>query len=364
MKKSIVEILNQEEFSKEDLVALMKIDNNTDMELLMKKAYEVKAKYIGKKVYYRGLIEISNICIKNCNYCGIRKGNTKVQRFSMTRSEIMDAVKWIYDHNYASIALQSGERQDEEFVLFIEDLLKEIKKISNGKLGVTLSLGEQTKETYKRWFDAGAHRYLLRIESTKDSLFKKLHPQDNCHTYEVRKRCLEYLRDVGYQVGTGVMIGLPGQTEEDLVNDILFYKDMNIDMIGRWSYILHHDTPLGQEWKGTVISEEKRVELGLKMIAITRIFLKDVNIAATTALQGLDPKGREKGLAAGANILMPTATAQQHKNKYLLYDNKPGINDSVEKSHEEMDKKVHAVGDEIVYGEWGDSIHFKNKHNK
>jgi len=157
---------------------------------------------------------------------------------------------------------------------------------------------------------------------------------DNKHTFEVRKKCLEYLRDIGYQVGTGVMIGLPNQTEEDLVNDILFYKDMNIDMIGMGPYILHKDTPLGQEWKDIVVSEEKRVELGLKMIAITRIFLKDVNIAATTALQGLDPQGREKGLLAGANILMPTATALEHKNKYLLYDNKPGINDSVEKAKE------------------------------
>lgn len=159
------------------------------------------------------------------------------------------------------------------------------------------------------------------------------------------------------------MIGLPNQTEEDLVNDILFYKDMNIDMIGMGPYILHKDTPLGQEWKDIVVSEEKRVELGLKMIAITRIFLKDVNIAATTALQGLDPQGREKGLLAGANILMPTATALEHKNKYLLYDNKPGINDSVEKAKEIMDNNVKAIGDEIVYGEWGDSLHFKKKNS-
>ena len=186
---------------------------------------------------------------------------------------------------------------------------------------------------------------------------------DNKHTFEVRKKCLEYLRDIGYQVGTGVMIGLPNQTEEDLVNDILFYKNMNIDMIGMGPYILHKDTPLGQEWKDIVVSEEKRVELGLKMIAITRIFLKDVNIAATTALQGLDPQGREKGLLAGANILMPTATALEHKNKYLLYDNKPGINDSVEKAKEIMDNNVKAIGDEIVYGEWGDSLHFKKKNS-
>lgn len=361
MSERIKNILDQEEFSKSDLIELMKIDNKEDLDLLFKKAYEVKAKYVGRKVYYRGLIEISNKCIKNCKYCGIRRDNHKVERFSMSKDEIMEAVKWIYENNYASIALQSGERQDEEFVAFIEDLIKEIKRFSNGKLGITLSLGEQSKETYRRWFEAGAHRYLLRIESTNLDIYNHIHPKDGKHTFEVRKRCLEYLREVGYQVGTGVMIGLPNQTEEDLVNDILFYRDMNIDMIGMGPYILHRDTPLGQEWEDVVVSTEKRVELGLKMIAITRIFLKDVNIAATTALQGLDPQGREKGLLAGANILMPTATALEHKGKYLLYDNKPGINDSVEKAKETMDNNVKAIGDEIVYGEWGDSLHFRKK---
>jgi biotin synthase len=163
MSEKIKNILKQEDFSKNDLIELMKIDNKEDLDLLFKKAYEVKAKYVGKKVYYRGLIEISNKCIKNCKYCGIRRDNHKVDRFSMSKSEIMEAVKWIYENNYASIALQSGERQDEEFVSFIEDLIREIKNFSNGKLGITLSLGEQSKETYRRWFEAGAHRYLLRI---------------------------------------------------------------------------------------------------------------------------------------------------------------------------------------------------------
>ena len=249
MSEKIKNILKQEDFSKNDLIELMKIDNKEDLDLLFKKAYEVKAKYVGKKVYYRGLIEISNKCIKNCKYCGIRRDNHKVDRFSMSKSEIMEAVKWIYENNYASIALQSGERQDEEFVSFIEDLIREIKNFSNGKLGITLSLGEQSKETYRRWFEAGAHRYLLRIESTNLDIYNDLHPMDNKHTFEVRKKCLEYLRDIGYQVGTGVMIGLPNQTEEDLVNDILFYKDMNIDMIGMGPYILHKDTPLDKSGK-------------------------------------------------------------------------------------------------------------------
>lgn len=364
MNKTVEGILKQDDYTRDDLITLMKIDNQEDLNRLFKKAYEIKAKYVGRKVYYRGLIEISNKCIKNCKYCGIRRDNTHVERFDMTRDEVLEAAKWIYEHNYGSLALQSGERQDEEFVSYIEDLLREIKRLSNGKLGITLSLGEQSYETYKRWFDAGGHRYLLRIETTNEKLFKKLHPQDNHHTYEVRKRCLEDLRDIGYQVGTGVMIGLPGQSEEDLVDDIIFYKNMKIDMIGMGPYILHHETPLGQEWKEKVISEEKRVELGLKMIAITRLYLKNVNIAATTALQGLDPKGREKGLLAGANILMPTATAQQHKNKYLLYDNKPGIEDSVEQCQQSMDEKVLSIGDKIMYGEWGDSPFFKSKKSK
>lgn len=361
---NIKEILEKNEYSKEDLITLMKIDNPIELDMLFKKAYEIKAKEVGKKVYYRGLIEISNICIKNCKYCGIRRDNKKVERFSMSKDEIMKAVKWIYDNNYGSIALQSGERQDSEFINFIEDLIKEIKKVSNNSLGITLSLGEQTYETYKKWFEAGAHRYLLRIESTNQDIYKNIHPQDKKHEFQVRKRCLEDLRNIGYQVGTGVMIGMPNQTEEDLVNDILFYKDMKIDMIGMGPYILHQDTPLGQEWKNIVLPAEKRVELGLKMIAISRIFLKDVNIAATTALQGLDPLGREKGLLAGANILMPTATLENYKNKYLLYDNKPGIDDSVEKAKKSLDEKVKNVGDEIIYGEWGDSPYFKRKNRK
>lgn len=160
------------------------------------------------------------------------------------------------------------------------------------------------------------------------------------------------------------MIGLNSQTEIDLVRDIMFYKDIDADMIGMGPYVLHKDTPLGKSWEDSVLTPEKRVELGLKMIAITRIYLKNVNIAATTALQGLDPLGREKGLRAGANILMPTATNEKYKAKYLLYDNKPGINDSAKKSKDNMEWKAKNIGDEIVYGEWGDSPHFKEKRKR
>lgn len=358
----IDKILNKDELNYDDLLYLMKLEKKEDLDKLFKKAYMIKEKYVGRKVYYRGLIEISNICIKNCKYCGIRRDNKKAIRFKMRREEILSSCKWIYENNYASIALQSGERQDEEFISFIEDLIKDIKKLSNNELGITLSLGEQSYDTYKRWFDAGAHRYLLRIESTNLDIYNNLHPQDGKHEFLTRKNCLKDLKNIGYQVGTGVMIGLYNQKPEDLVKDIMFYKEMDIDMIGMGPYILHEDTPLGKIWKDKILSSEKRVEYGLKMIAITRIYLKDVNIAATTALQGLDPKGREKGLLAGANILMPTATAQKYKDKYLLYNNKPGIQDDAKKSKDEMEAKAKFIGEEIGYGKWGDSRHFKEKN--
>jgi biotin synthase len=352
-------ILKKDNLTKEELVYLLDLKDSKDIEKLHKRAYEIKLENIGNKVYYRGLIEFSNICVKNCNYCGIRRDNKNVERFHMTKEEILDTAKWIYENGYGSIALQSGERQDEEFTDFVEDIIKEIKKI--GDLGITLSLGEQSYDTYKRWFDAGAHRYLLRIESSNEKIYNSLHPKDKLHDFNTRKQCLVDLRNIGYQVGTGVMIGLPGQTVEDLANDILFYKEMDIDMIGMGPYARHKDTPMGKGKEDTIEEIQDRVRYGLNMIAVTRIFLKDVNIAATTALQALDPLGREKGLKAGANILMPITTIGKHRAKYQLYDNKPCVEDTKEECKGCLAGRVKSVGDEIVYGEWGDSPHFYNK---
>lgn len=354
---NIKEILEKDNLTKDDLVYLMKVQDPKDLESLYNKAYEIKKKEIGQKVYYRGLIEFGNYCVKNCYYCGIRKDNKDVERYHMSKEDILESARWIHKNGYGSVALQSGERQDPEYVDFVEDVIKEIKKIGN--LGITLSLGEQSEETYKRWFNAGAHRYLLRIESSTKRIYDTIHPTDKLHDFDTRVNCLKILKKVGYQVGTGVMIGLPGQREEDLVNDILFYKENDIDMIGMGPYIPHDDTPMGQE-ELDIPPKNKRVELGLKMIAITRIFLKDVNIAATTALQGLDPLGREKGLKAGANILMPITTKDEHRAKYQLYNDKPCIDDNADKCKNCLEGRIKSVGDEIMYGEWGDSPHFQN----
>ena len=357
----IKKILEKENLSREDLLTLIKIDNPQDLQLLFDKAYETKLKYIGNKVYYRGLIECSNICIKNCKYCGIRRDNKNVDRFALSKNDILDISRWIYENGYGSLALQSGERTDKEFIDFIEDTLKDIRKISNNSLGITLSLGEQTLDTYKRWLKVGASRYLLRIETTNRELFKKIHFDDDLHSFDKRLQALKDLKTAGYQVGTGIMIGLPDQTYEDLVSDIIFFKENDIDMIGMGPYILHEETPLGQSSAGKILSDEKRFELSLKMIALCRIYLKDINIASTTALHALDPLGREKGILAGANVIMPNATSKSIKPKYQLYRGKPNLEDDAITGKLALEKSLKSIGEEVVYFKQGNSPHFYNR---
>ena len=218
--------------TRDDLIALLSITDPDELQALYDAAYAVKAAGVGRVVYYRGLVEFSNYCIKDCKYCGIRKSNDEVERFDTPREDILAMARWAWENRYGSLTLQSGERQDEEFIDYVEGLVRDIKDLSHGELGLTLCVGEQTEETYRRWFDAGAHRYLLRIETSNPDLYATLHPQDGHHRWQVRKDCLDSLRRIGYQVGTGDMIGLPGQTLGDLADDILFYRDMDIDMIG------------------------------------------------------------------------------------------------------------------------------------
>lgn len=349
-------------FTPEELLFLLKTEDPDELEQIYKKAYEVKCKYVDNVAYYRGLIEFSNKCVKDCRYCGIRKSNHKAERFDMAREDVLRMAQWAYEHEYGSLTLQSGERRDEEFIEYVSGLLRDIKKIGNGALGITLCVGEQTEETYRRFKEAGGDRYLLRIETTNRELYGKIHPQDENHSFETRLNCIKSLRKVGFQVGTGVMIGLPGQTEEDLVKDILFYGDYDIDMIGMGPYVVHHDTPLGQEalanGMDTPEDKAKRIRLGLLMVALTRLYLKDVNVAATTALQALDPLGREKALAAGANILMPIITVPEHRAKYLLYDNKPCVDDNADKCKDCLTRRVMSIGDRVGWKQQGNSRHF------
>jgi len=352
-------ILEKDTFSKEDIIGLL-LSEGEERTLLFRKSAEVKKIYIGNKVWFRGLIEFSNVCGKDCLYCGIRKGNRNLKRYSLSDEEILIAAKFAYDNRYGSIALQSGEVESNQVTNRIENLLHKIKELSNGELGITLSVGEQEPEVYRRWYEAGAHRYLIRVETTNESLYRKIHPDNKKHDFRRRLDCLKNLQDTGYQTGTGVMIGLPFQTNDDLAGDLLFMKEFNIDMCGMGPYIEHADTPLVSS-SNDLLPPEERFDLTLKMIAIIRIMMKDINIVAATALQAIDPMGREKAIKIGANILMPNITPGRYRDSYKLYDNKPCTNDSAEDCQTCLEARVSLADTEIVYGEWGDSKHYEKR---
>jgi biotin synthase len=355
-------ILDNEVFTKDNLVTLLKTKGE-DRTLLFAKSAEIKEKYIGKKVWFRGLIEFSNVCGKDCLYCGIRKGNTNVTRYSLSDEEILTAAKFAFDNHYGSIALQSGELESNVVTERIENLLQKIKELSDGKLGVTLSVGEQSPDVYQKWYNAGAHRYLLRIEATNRNLYSKIHPDNSKHSFQKRLDCLKSLQDIGYQTGTGVMIGLPYQTLDDLAGDLLFMNEFNIDMCGMGPYVEHADTPL-IHYSENLLPLKERFDLTLKMIAIIRIMMKDINIVAATALQAIDPIGREKAVKIGANILMPNITPGKYRDSYKLYDNKPCTDDSAEDCQSCLEARVSLADAEVIYDEWGDSKHYSERRLK
>ncbi|MFW5656088.1 MAG: [FeFe] hydrogenase H-cluster radical SAM maturase HydE [Mariniphaga sp.] len=353
------ELLDKDTLSREDIVRLLAAEGE-DKKALFEKAAAVKKGLVGSTVYFRGLIEISNVCKKDCLYCGIRRSNTNVHRYTLSDDEILKAVDFAYENNYGSVVMQSGEVSNKSFTERITRLLREIKKRTNQKVGITLSLGEQSRETYQQWFDAGAHRYLLRIESSNPELYKQIHPENSIHTFEKRVQALHDLKATGYQTGTGVMIGLPGQTLDDLAGDLLFLKNFDIDMVGMGPYIEHEDTPLFAK-KEALLPLSKRFELSLKMIAILRIVMPDINIAATTALQSIDKLGREKALKVGANIMMPNITPGVYRDDYLLYQNKPCTQDSADDCRNCLEARIHLAGHDIGWGQWGDSKHFAKR---
>ena len=355
----IKDLLQKEHLSKQDIVTLLQA-NDEDAVLLFKKSSQIRDSVVANKVYYRGLIEFSNICEKDCFYCGIRKSNKNFERYNLTDDEIINAARYAYVEDYGSLVLQSGELQNKNFTDRISRLLKKIKELSGNKLGITISLGEQTTEVYQKWFDSGAHRYLLRIESSNPELYYKIHPKDNLHDFNKRVDCLLDLKRIGYQVGTGVMVGLPFQTYEDLADDLLFMKSIDIDMCGMGPYIEHKDTPL-YKYRNNLLSLRERFVLTLKMIAVLRIIMPDINIAASTAMQAIDPLGREKAIKVGANIIMPNITPGMYRNDYSLYENKPCTDEEASDCKNCLEARIRIAGSEIAYGEWGDSLHFLNR---
>lgn len=356
---TIIEVLEKEFLDKHDIIRLLNCDFE-ERNVLYKYASKIKNDYVGSKTYFRGLIEYSNICAKNCLYCGIRRGNRNLKRYDLNDDDIIESVKFAIQNNYGSVVLQGGEIESTKHTERICNLIKQMMLVSDNKIGITLSLGEQSRETYKLWRDAGAKRYLLRIESSNKLLYSKLHPNDKLHDFDRRVECLQTLKELSYQVGTGVMIGLPGQTIENLAEDLLFMRDFDIDMCGMGPYLVHKDTPL-YESRDELMPEVERFNLTLKMIALLRIMMKDINIAASTAMQSIDKFGREKALKAGANIIMPNITPGQYRNYYKLYENKPCTDEEAEDCLNCMEVRISIAGDQIGLSEQGDSLHYKNR---
>jgi len=339
------------------LIAILGATGAEDLRLIRSEAEKVLLENCGDAVYFRGLIEASNACACDCLYCGIRKSNRTVRRFTLDEEDIVACARLTHESRYGSLVIQSGERNDAKFIDLVARCVKRIiaetrcPELPEG-LGITLSLGQLPYVSYKKLFDAGAHRFLLRIETTNPELFAALHPVEQ--TFQSRLDSLAALRDIGYQVGTGVMIGLPGQTLADLADDILFFERHDIDMIGMGPFIPHPDTPLGT---AEVLPVADRVRLSLLMIAAVRLKLKDVNIASTTALQALDPVGREKGLKFGANVMMPQITPTEVRKDYQLYPGKPCLDENALECRSCLEARIALAGRKIGYNQWGDSRH-------
>ncbi|HEY0283282.1 MAG TPA: [FeFe] hydrogenase H-cluster radical SAM maturase HydE [Rhizomicrobium sp.] len=347
----------QETFSRNDLLAILSASAGSEIDLVRRAAEAVLLEQCGSRVYLRGLVETSNACACDCLYCGIRKSNKSVNRYTLSVDQIAACARQCAELGYGSMVIQSGERSDKKFIDLTLAALRRIKHETRSAtqpegLGITLCIGQQSRETYQRLFDAGAHRYLLRIETTNPDLFARIHPEDQ--TLESRLECLALLREIGYQVGTGVMIGLPGQTLDDLAGDIMFFAKHDIDMIGMGPFIPDPATPLGDE---SCPGVKDRIRLSLLMIAATRLKLRDVNIASTTALQTLDPIGREKGLRFGANVIMPQVTPPEVRKDYQLYPGKPCLDENALECHSCLGARIAFAGRTIGYNTWGDSAH-------
>ncbi len=334
MEKSVDALYEKQNIDDESLKLLIDAD---DAEYLQEKARTVRRKYYGSAVYTRGLIEFTNYCKNNCFYCGLRADNKNLQRYRLTKEDILLCCTKGYELGFRTFVLQGGEDMtysDDE----ICDIVHEIKSRFTD-CAVTLSVGERSFETYKAYREAGTDRYLLRHETADEAHYKKLHPESMSLTN--RKRCLFDLKKLGYQVGSGFMVGSPYQTADDLVSDLRFLQKLQPDMIGIGPFLPHSDTPFRDEEKGSL----KRC---LNLIAILRLMFPYALIPATTALGTIHPMGREMGLKAGANVVMPNLSPTGVRELYSLYDNKICTGEEAAECRECLARRVRSAGFELV----------------
>ena len=336
----------ERDLTDEEFAAVLLCDYPGFSEYLAEKARTVREKYYGKSVYLRGLIEISNICKNNCLYCGIRRDNANAERYRLNKEQILACSDAGYDLGFRTFVLQGGEDPyyTDELIVSIVSAIKE----RHPDCAVTLSLGEFDKESYQKFFDAGADRYLLRHETADKEHYEMLHPAEM--SFDHRMQCLRDLKDIGYQVGCGMMVGSPYQTTEHLIKDLRFLQEFRPEMVGIGPFIPHHDTCFADRKAGTV-------DMTIRLLSVIRLLLPDVLLPATTALGTIDPRGREKGILAGANVVMPNLSPSDVRGKYLLYDNKICTGDEAAECIRCMAMRISSVGYETVVAR-GDHVSF------
>jgi len=327
-----------------ELKLLIETDDKAAAELLKKYADETRRKFYGDKVFLRGLIEISSYCRNDCLYCGIRRSNRDADRYRLSREDILACCENGYELGFRTFVMQGGEDMyfsDEVIVPLIAGIREKYPDCA-----ITLSLGERSYESYKRMKEAGADRYLLRHEAASEELYKKLHPSEM--SLRNRKECLFALRELGYQVGAGFMVGAPFQTTDDIIADLRFLQELRPQMIGIGPFVPHHSTPFADEKRGTL-------ELTLRLLGILRLLFPNVLLPATTALGTIAPNGRELGLMTGCNVVMPNLSPVKVRKKYDLYDNKICTGEEAAECRGCLQRRIESAG-YTVANERGDFV--------
>ena len=332
----------------EALLAWLKTSDSEALEHLWARADELRRQGVGDEVHLRGLVEISNRCIRQCAYCGLRAANRSLSRYSMSDEEILECAHRIRDHGWGTVVLQSGE--DPTFTSErVEALMRRIK-VETG-LAITLSLGERTEEELRAWKQAGADRYLLRFETSDRALFQRIHPPLPGRDSD-RLGLLKVLRDIGYEVGSGVMVGIPGQGFESLARDLELFAELELDMIGLGPFIPHPDTPLGMREPPRYPDQvPATVDMTFRVLALARVQRCEANLPATTALATLDrEQGRILGLQRGANVVMPNVTPRRHREFYSIYPGKAGLHETAEQTCLQIDAQLASIGRYVAAG--------------
>lgn len=349
MKRLIQKLRTTNELNKAEWISLIKNRTPELAEYLFEQAREVCKEHYGQHIYIRGLIEFTNYCKNDCYYCGIRRSNVNASRYRLSKEEILDCCHHGYELGFRTFVLQGGE--DGYYTdAYLTDIVRSIKD-KYPDCAITLSVGERSYESYKQLYEAGAERYLLRHETANEAHYRSLHPQQL--SIANRKACLQSLKDIGYQVGAGFMVGSPGQTAEHLAEDMLFLKELNPQMVGIGPFIPHKDTPFSKETSGSL-------ELTLYMLGLLRLMLPKVLLPATTALGTMHENGRELGILAGANVVMPNLSPVDVRNKYSLYDNKLHSGDEAAECVANLKNRIESIGYQIVVAR-GDSLNTGGK---